>query len=141
MKTTLVKFNQAVRLPPGKGGKDYSRGTHPVPDDAMGSTFFHKLMKAGLVEDGEKAKANALIPLQERQKRLAAKLAAPKPAPVAAPKVEDKPADEAPKVEEAKAPEAPAPVAAAPKKGGSKKQAAPKKGQAKQEGVAEASLQ
>jgi hypothetical protein len=44
-----VKFNQAVHL----AGKDYPRGTHDVPDEAINHKFFLKLAEQGLVEDGE----------------------------------------------------------------------------------------
>lgn len=76
----LVKFNQAVHLK-GKTvkGKDYSRGVHEVHEEHLADPHFHKLVKAGLVEDGEAAKVVAPASLQERQRMLADKLAKPAP--------------------------------------------------------------
>lgn len=98
----LVKFKQAVHLK-GKTvkGKDYSRGVHEVCEEHLADPHFHKLVKAGLVEDGEAAKVVAPLSLQERQKQLAEKLA-PKPkAPIP-------PKEELPPAADASAPEAPA---------------------------------
>lgn len=71
----LVKFKQAVHLKGKDGkGKDYARGTHEVSEAHLMDPFFHKLLKAGLVEDGEAAKVVAPLSLQDRQKALAEKL-------------------------------------------------------------------
>ncbi len=71
-----IKFNQAVRLPPGPNGKDYPRGVHHVSDEALKHPFFHKLIHAGMVEDAD-GTANAGLPLShpERRKKLAEKIA------------------------------------------------------------------
>lgn len=75
----LVKFKQAVHLKGKDGkGKDYSRGTHEVPQSHLESSHFHKLMKAGLVEDGEDARAVPALSFLDRQKKLAETLSKPK---------------------------------------------------------------
>lgn len=68
----LVKFKQAVYL----AGKEYSKGTHSVSEAVLAHKFFHKLIKAGLVEDGEAVKTAAPLSLEERQKMILEKSAA-----------------------------------------------------------------
>ncbi len=82
----LVKFKQAVHL----DGKDYPRGTHDVPESAMKDSFFHNLIKAGLVVDGEAVKTVSPLSLAEQQKLLVERLMANQKA-VAAPKKESLP--------------------------------------------------
>ncbi len=72
-----VRFHQAVHLKgkTPKKGKDYSRGVHEVPEEHLADPHFHRLIKAGLVDDGEAPRGVAPASFQERQQRLADKLA------------------------------------------------------------------
>ena len=69
------RFMQAVNL----GGKNYKKGLHVLPLDVQKNGFFQKLLKAKLVlsADAEKTAAPPLA-LNERNKKLAEKLVAPK---------------------------------------------------------------
>lgn len=71
-----IQFKQAVSLK-GKNGKskDYSRGIHEVDSEHLEDPHFHRLLKAGLVLDVEETRVIAPTSLQDKQKRLAEKLA------------------------------------------------------------------
>lgn len=90
-----VQFKQAVHL----DGKDYPRGIHEVPEKALQSKFFHKLIKAGLVLDAEAAQVVAPVSEHQRQLKLAEKLAKAKPAAPSAPQAPLGAADDAPPAE------------------------------------------
>ncbi len=81
-----VKIKRAVHLPPGPTGKDYPKGVHELPKQALECKFFAKLLKAGLVEVLAAGKPAAKLSHQEHQAKLAEKLLKPKapvtPAPV-----------------------------------------------------------
>lgn len=66
-----IHFKQAVHLE----GKDYSRGSHPVPDKALKSKHFAKLLRLGWVSDPETVPVEVVTD-QQRKERLAAKVSA-----------------------------------------------------------------
>ncbi len=68
-----IKFLQAAHL----CGKDYAFGTHEVPEAALQDKYFHSLLKAGLVVDGEAAQVAPKSKL-DLQRDLAEKLAKPR---------------------------------------------------------------
>lgn len=65
-----VKFKQAVYL----CGREYSVGTHEVPGEVLKHKFFHRLIKAGMVEDGEATPVAQPTSIVDRQKKLAERL-------------------------------------------------------------------
>jgi hypothetical protein len=80
-------FTQSVRL----GGKDYTRGTHEVPDfpentpdekqnkkNAEANAHFLKFVSAGFIVEADQAKTPTLETPAERAKRLHAKIVAQK---------------------------------------------------------------
>ncbi len=70
-----MQFLRAVHL----GGKTFSRGIHEVPEECINHKdfrkYFDKLMKKGKIVDAEEIAVVSPVSFQERQKRLAEKLA------------------------------------------------------------------
>jgi hypothetical protein len=81
----LVKFKQAVRLPPGPKGKDYYPGVHEVPAEAIQHPYFHKLIQHGLVSDGEASRTAEPSSFQDQQKKLFDRIASLQKKPSATP--------------------------------------------------------
>lgn len=75
-----IQLLQAAHL----GGKSYKQGVHDLPEAAVKDRFFHKLVQAGLAIDAEGIAPVLAESLQQRQARLAEKLAkmkTPEPRP------------------------------------------------------------
>lgn len=65
-----VKFNQAAYF----GKREFSKGVHEVSGDILGNKFFHKMIQAGMVEDGEMVSAVSPLSISERKMQFAEKV-------------------------------------------------------------------